>query len=141
MQPRSATLFALRGDSSPPGADEPAQGCAPQIDTQDDRALVCARCEAAITATRHRIAVAGSHEHRFMNPAGLLFHIGCFAQAIGSTVIGPDSLEYPWFAGFAWRYAMCASCACHLGWHFRSDGKADFFGLILERILELEVRA
>jgi len=71
-----------------------------------------------------------------MNPAGLLFHIGCFAQAIGCTVIGPDSFEYPWFVGFAWRYAMCANCASHLGWSFRSDGKPSFFGLILDRLVE-----
>lgn len=71
-----------------------------------------------------------------MNPAGLLFHIGCFAEAIGCTVVGPDSLEYPWFAGFAWRYAECGNCRCHLGWHFRSEGRPSFFGLILDRLVE-----
>jgi hypothetical protein len=71
-----------------------------------------------------------------MNPAGLLFHIGCFAEAIGCTVVGPDSPEYPWFAGFAWRYAQCGSCGRHLGWHFRSAGKPGFFGLILDRLVE-----
>jgi hypothetical protein len=71
-----------------------------------------------------------------MNPAGLLFHIGCFAQAIGCTVVGPDSLEYPWFAGFAWRYAECGNCRCHVGWHFRSEGRPSFFGLILDRLAE-----
>lgn len=84
-----------------------------------------------------RIAVHGVHEHGFMNPAGVLFHIGCFAHAVGCTIIGPDSLEYPWFPGLAWRYAMCGSCGQHLGWHFRQRGKDEheaFFGLILNRL-------
>jgi hypothetical protein len=71
-----------------------------------------------------------------MNPAGLLFHIGCFGEAIGCTVVGPDSLEYPWFPGFAWRFAMCAACGRHLGWQFRSEGKPSFFGLILDRLVD-----
>jgi hypothetical protein len=80
--------------------------------------------------------VHGSHDHRFINPAGLLFHIGCFAEAIGCKIVGPDSLEYPWFPGFAWRYAMCASCGQHLGWHFRSQKKPAFFGLVLDRLIQ-----
>ena len=81
-----------------------------------------------------------------MNPAGVTFHIGCFASAIGCTIVGPDSLEYPWFPGFAWRYAMCASCGQHLGWNFRrarqpgnrdsagDSGDSFFFGLIVDRL-------
>ena len=91
-------------------------------------------CAAAITSQRHRIAVHGSHEHRFVNPAGFLFHIGCFAEAIGCAIVGPSSLEYPWFPGYAWRFALCGQCGRHLGWHFRSDGSEGFFGLILDRM-------
>jgi hypothetical protein len=69
-----------------------------------------------------------------MNPAGFLFHIGCFAEAIGCVIVGPDSLEYAWFPGFAWRFALCGQCGSHLGWHFRSDGRGAFFGLILNRL-------
>jgi hypothetical protein len=137
MQLWSDTLRVLRGDpEQPPDPGEPAHGSESELQIQSARPLLCAKCEAAVTATRYRISVAGSHEHRFMNPAGLFFHIGCFAEAIGCTVVGPDSLEYPWFVGFAWRYAMCANCACHLGWHFRADGKAAFFGLILDRLVQ-----
>ena len=103
--------------------------------------ILCAVCAASITSPEHRIAVQGAHEHRFMNPAGVLFHIGCFSHAIGCTIVGPDSLEYPWFAGFAWRFAMCGSCGQHLGWHFRkaheeTDGDAGFFGLVLHRLVQ-----
>jgi hypothetical protein len=90
------------------------------------------------------MAIHGAHEHRFMNPAGVLFHIGCFAPAMGCTIVGPDSLEYPWFPGFAWRYAMCGSCGQHLGWHFRQRGEDEhdaFFGLILDRLRQAEDNA
>jgi hypothetical protein len=80
------------------------------------------------------MAVHGSHDHRFMNPAGFTFHLGCFSTAIGCTIVGPDSFEYPWFTGFSWRYAMCGSCGCHLGWHFRKPDHEGFFGLILDRL-------
>lgn len=128
--------FVLRGQQAGAGGAEPAPDPDRQTTAREERSVVCAACLATVTSTRHRMAVSGSHEHRFVNPAGLLFHIGCFAEAIGCIVVGPDSLEYPWFPGFAWRYAMCASCGRHLGWHFRSEGNPGFFGLILDRLAE-----
>jgi len=126
----------LRGQRADAGGDAPADSPGHGTASHEEHAVACATCLATVTSTAHRLAVSGSHEHRFVNPAGLLFHIGCFAEAIGCTIVGPDSLEYPWFPGFAWRYAMCASCGQHLGWHFRSDGKLGFFGLILDRLIE-----
>ena len=76
-----------------------------------------------------------------MNPVGLVFHFGCFAEAIGCLIVGPDSLEYAWFPGFAWRYALCASCGEHLGWQFRNGETDRFFGLILNRLRESFGRA
>jgi hypothetical protein len=103
---------------------------------RNERAILCATCVATITSPRHRLVVHGFHQHRFMNPAGLPFHIGCFAEAIGCTVVGPDSNEYPWFPGLAWRFALCAACGQHLGWHFRGKGSVAFFGLILDRLTQ-----
>jgi hypothetical protein len=73
-----------------------------------------------------------------MNPGGFLYHIGCFAEAIGCVVVGPPSLEYPWFAGFTWRYAQCGGCHVQLGWQFqpREPGGGGFFGLVLDRLAE-----
>ena len=82
------------------------------------------------------MAVQGNHQHRFMNPAGFLYHIGCFAEAVGCLVVGPPSHEYPWFPGLVWRLALCGGCRAHLGWHFRGEGSAGFFGLILDRLHE-----
>jgi len=117
-------------------AAQPAPTATANLDDQarPERALLCVACGATITSPEQRIAVSGSHEHRFMNPGGFTFHLGCFSSAIGSTVIGPDSLEYPWFRGFSWRYAMCGACGCHLGWHFRKPDHDGFFGLILDRV-------
>jgi hypothetical protein len=78
--------------------------------------------------------VQGAHEHRFMNPGGFLYHVGCFASAVGCTVVGPDSPEYPWFVGFLWCCAHCGGCGQQLGWRFRGGGAAPFFGLILDRL-------
>ncbi len=128
-------MFALRKGGSPEVADVPGPGSELEDRTRSERAIACAACGIAITCPDHRIAIQGAHEHRFMNPAGFLFHIGCFAYAAGCTIIGPDSLEYPWFPGFAWRYAMCGSCGQHLGWHFR-QARSHFFGLILDRLLQ-----
>jgi hypothetical protein len=109
-----------------------------RLGTADERVVLCLACDQLITDLRQRIRVQDGHEHRFMNPGGFLFHIGCFAQAIGCRVVGPDSWEYPWFAGFAWRCAHCGGCGRQLGWAFRSgeasSGPTSFFGLVLDRL-------
>ena len=124
----------------------PVQGRPDEIpDTRararSERAIVCAACHATVTSARHRVATHGSHDHRFMNPAGVLFHFGCFAEALGCRIVGPDSLEYAWFPGFAWRFALCGQCGQHLGWHFRGEGHDSFFGLILDRLLQPNTEA
>ncbi len=84
-----------------------------------------------------RIAVHGVHEHGFMNPAGVLFHIGCFAMPW----VAPSSGQIVWNTHGSpashGAIAMCGSCGQHLGWHFRQRGKDEheaFFGLILNRL-------
>jgi hypothetical protein len=129
-------MRVLQDDPSDESADQLPEIPAQEERPETDRVIVCAACEAAVTHGRHRISVHGSHEHRFMNPAGFLFHFGCFAEAIGCRVVGPDSHEYAWFPGHTWRFALCGSCGQHVGWHFRSDGGASFFGLILDRLRE-----
>jgi hypothetical protein len=129
-------MLTLRGDHGGETPDVPSENPAEQDRVLSERAICCAACGATVTSPRHRISVQGSHEHRFMNPGGFLFHFGCFAEAIGCKILGPDSNEYAWFPGFAWRFALCGSCGQHLGWHFRSDGKDGFFGLVLDRLRE-----
>ncbi len=116
----------------------PGAGAEVRERERDERAIVCAACAAPITSASHRMVSHGAHEHRFMNPAGLVFHIGCFDQAIGCTIVGPASREYAWFPGFAWRLALCGQCHVQLGWHFRDDAGDGFFGLILARLREAD---
>jgi hypothetical protein len=117
------------------GDPQRAAGLAPVQEKQaePERAILCASCGHTITRERERISVLDAHEHRFMNPAGSLFHIGCFRHADGCLAIGHPSDDYPWFPGFDWQVALCAACADHLGWLFRSAAES-FFGLRLERL-------
>jgi hypothetical protein len=121
----------LEGDGPAKAAVAPAP--AGERSLEPERVIVCASCGHAITTERQRIQVLDAHEHRFMNPAGSLFHIGCFGRADGCMAIGAPSDDYPWFPGFAWRVALCAACADHLGWYFQSASLA-FWGLRLDRL-------
>ena len=97
------------------------------------RAWWCAACTTRVADEDAVIEVAGAHRHRFVNPAGVAFEIGCFAEA-RCRVDGAPTREHTWFAGFAWSYALCANCRAHLGWCYEGDG-ARFFGLILPRLV------
>ena len=121
--------------------DRPAEVRRPEKrDAPDEDAggvLVCAACLQAVTSTRARIEMAGSHSHTFSNPHGIVFHIGCFAIAPGCDVASEPSTHYTWFAGYAWQVAACRGCGEHLGWLFRS-GDSRFHGLIFDRLATTE---
>lgn len=124
------------------GAGEPGDARAPTVvrrasDADDSERLLCAACAHPITSARARREVGGAHAHTFMNPAGLVFHIGCFAEAPGCTELGAPSTEWSWFPGAAWRIALCASCRTHVGWSFESGAAESgrFWGLILDRLV------
>ena len=103
---------------------------AKQASEPHDHALVCAACEHRITDDDHRIAMAGTHEHTFVNPAGVSHHIGCFNAAPGCAYRGNTETAFSWFPGWTWQVAECASCRAHLGWIYRLAGD-QFHGLIL----------
>jgi len=128
---REATMELLESGAEKKPAVAPAP--VEERRTERERAIVCASCGHQITSERERISVLDAHEHRFMNPAGSLFHIGCFRRADGCMAIGPASVDYPWFPGFDWQVALCAACADHLGWRFQSAADS-FFGLRLDRL-------
>jgi hypothetical protein len=127
-----AEAWWLKGTSSgEPGA--PEAKAEESLETREPEApLCCARCGHPVTRERHRIPVNSRHEHTRVNPFGIVFHFGCFAQAEGCAVDGPPTAEATWFPGFAWQVAHCAACGAHLGWAFRGEG--DFFGLLLDRL-------
>jgi hypothetical protein len=99
--------------------------------------LACVGCLHPVTSTRSRIEVAGSHEHRFLNPHGLMFHIGCFADPVACVPCGESSTLWSWFPSYRWTVAQCSACSEHLGWLFRSASHR-FHGLILDQLVEID---
>jgi hypothetical protein len=101
--------------------------------SKEEEALNCAACGQSITSTRHRSSVGGKFQHTVVNPAGILFEIGCFSEAEGCRELGPESDDFSWFEGYVWQVAVCTSCKAHLGWHFWSSDN-EFYGLILNKL-------
>ena len=99
--------------------------------------ILCARCGQTVSTSNQRIDRAGAHEHRFENPAGFAFRIGCFRHAPGCRCVGEATLEWTWFPGHAWSVALCRQCGHHLGWGYGPGATGEaFFGLILDRLAE-----
>ncbi len=121
--------------------DDASRGAGSEADSRHREApesrgsLVCIVCRALVTSRASGISMSGSHAHNFVNPHGIEFRIGCFADAPGCVGRGEESSYWTWFAGFTWQIALCRACGAHLGWVFRSPD-ASFFGLILDRLAE-----
>jgi hypothetical protein len=110
-------------------AKEQAQDRSNTTDRVDD-ALRCAVCDHRITDRSYRMEMSGAHEHTFVNPAGVVHHVGCFVAAPGCGHVGTTEEAFSWFPGWTWQIAVCAQCRTHLGWIFRCAGE-QFHGLIL----------
>lgn len=106
-----------------------------ELDGSGGRVLLCRTCGQPVTRVRDRIAVGGKHVHTLFNPSGILFEVGCFATAPGCRFEGSFTHDFSWFAGYAWRFAMCRRCAVHLGWEYRGAGDG-FAGLIMAELRE-----
>ncbi|MDX1654007.1 MAG: cereblon family protein [Candidatus Competibacteraceae bacterium] len=96
--------------------------------------LLCAACRQPVTDAAQRTQRDGSHEHRFTNPHGITFRVGCFRQAPGAAALDPATGQWSWFSGYRWRLTICRSCGVHLGWDYQGEGDY-FFGLILDRLV------
>jgi hypothetical protein len=102
------------------------------VDTRE-RPLVCTACGHRITDEDYRIEMGGAHEHTFVNPAGFVHHIGCWAVAPGCVHVGLTESAFSWFPGWTWQLAACGQCRAHLGWIYRNAGE-QFHGLITTAI-------
>jgi hypothetical protein len=99
------------------------------------KGIRCSACGQRVTSADQRMAQGGSHEHRFSNPAGFEFHIGCFRTAPGCSPAGAPTEAWTWFRGYAWSVALCTRCGAHLGWAYGPGGAGEgFYGLILDRL-------
>lgn len=102
---------------------------------RSEREFRCKHCNSKITLDSEQIQVAGGFQHTFLNPAGNIFHIGCFQKANGCVVIGIPSTEWSWFESYSWQIALCGDCLNHLGWFFNSGNQSSFFGLIIDTLV------
>lgn len=132
--------WCLRQQGNLPSAPQPRRepDKHPESDLRDRR-WYCRVCRYPVARHADRRTVAGSIDHHFSNPAGQVFHIVCLGQAEGCRVDGSPTTEWTWFAGHAWRYALCRNCGEHLGWHY-TGGDSSFFGLILNKLVEPEIK-
>ncbi|MBF0583048.1 MAG: hypothetical protein HQL80_02295 [Magnetococcales bacterium] len=120
---RAVPLFT---DGKADAAQSPTQAPSPEQEW-----LCCAACQHKITREHDKVSVQGKGEYTFFNPAGILFHIGCFREATGCVAWGVPSTTFSWFPGFAWQIACCSACGTHLGWLFTQGMETYFFGLVL----------
>jgi hypothetical protein len=132
-----------RARETGPAPSPPAEGAgtAPAARALDRHhgSVICRRCGTFVAELTSKIEVNGAHAHAFINPAGLIFRVGCFAEAPGVCALGEASADWSWFAGFTWQAAICRGCNEHLGWCYAS-GVARFTALILDRVAEVGQR-
>jgi hypothetical protein len=130
-------VYALENEI-PPDAVGPQGAVVNDSEFKDGKAnpgaYHCARCRSHITDEGQRIEVGGKSDHVQMNPHGLVFHFRTFGDAKGAQPVGEGERDWSWFAGTAWRLALCGQCRAHLGWSFSGQG-GDFFGLVLDRLI------
>lgn len=129
---------SLKGDAAVfvgPSADATESQGNPLRVQEPTRWLECLYCNQKITRTSDRVQVDGKHLHSFINPAGVIYRIGCFGSATGVVEVGEQSDVFTWFAGHVWRVALCVGCEQHLGWGFHA-GESQFYGLVLAQLRE-----
>ena len=97
----------------------------PEIDTAEktetepeQNPIRCASCGTIVSYREYIIRYAGNSEHVFTNPHGFIFRVGLLQKAPGVFSVGEWTDEFSWFAGFAWRFAVCGGCMTHLGWEY-----------------------
>lgn len=95
--------------------------------------ILCASCLFRITSTEFTYFVNGQHEFTFKNPSSLSYSIRLFSKADGCIDIDIPTIQFTWFPGFAWNFAICVNCKTHLGWKYHSNS-ISFFGLITDKL-------
>lgn len=130
-----AMIFPLqmKDSRSGPGGNAQEQHTTDAARIPSDKTFLCAQCRSPIAAASHVCAINGKSSHTFANPAGAVFHIGCFSAAANLQQVGLPTSEFTWFPGYRWQIVVCATCNLHLGWRYVSD--IQFYGLIMSRLI------
>ncbi|MBT8381745.1 MAG: hypothetical protein KJO59_05255 [Ignavibacteria bacterium] len=95
---------------------------------------LCIACNKKITTDKERFEYNNQTEFQFINPGGFYFDLITFDSADGCREIGEPTLEFTWFKGHSWSFAVCSRCSNHLGWKY--VGKYSFYGLIKSRLIK-----
>jgi hypothetical protein len=95
---------------------------------------LCIACNKKITSDKERFEYDNQSEFQFINPGGFYFDILTFCSADGCREMGEPTLEFTWFEGHSWSFAVCSRCSNHLGWKY--FGKYSFYGLIKSRLIK-----
>ncbi len=107
----------------------PPKSAPSPTDTTLGQPLRCAACLAEVTSDQACVDGGG----RFTNPAGVTYDVVCFSSAPGCYIQGDPIVDFSWFPGHAWCFALCGACHQHLGWYYQGPSK--FFGLIRDRLV------
>ncbi len=102
-----------------------------QLQTDD---WLCLSCSKKITTDKERFLFNEQSEFQFKNPDGYVFDIITFCKADGCREEGKPTLDFTWFIGHSWSFALCSRCGLHLGWKYM--GKHSFYGLIKARLVK-----
>jgi len=97
---------------------------------------LCIACNKKITSDKDRFNLNNQSEFQFINPGGYYFDIITFCTAEGCRELGEPTMEFTWFEGHSWLFAVCSRCNNHLGWKY--NGKYWFYGLIKSRMIKGE---
>lgn len=100
--------------------------------------VLCRFCRAPITTRHDELVIGEAHQHRFINPSGNRFLVGCYRLAPGCDISGLATEEYCWFEGYTWQYASCSDCGEHLGWFYQSGENSQFYGLIVDKLVRYQ---
>ena len=95
---------------------------------------LCIVCNKKITSDKNKIEYNEQSEFQFINPGGYYYNILTFSSADGCKEMGEPTIEFTWFTGHNWSYAVCSRCSNHLGWKY--TGKYSFYGLIKSRLVK-----
>ncbi|HEY4883808.1 MAG TPA: cereblon family protein [Myxococcales bacterium] len=111
---------------------EDAQQAGGAVSTGDDSFWRCVACGAEVARDGDRIPLDGVATRAFMNPDGFEYVIAGFTHATGCRDASEPSAYWSWFPGCSWQVCLCRACGAHLGWRF--SGRADFYGLSVDRL-------
>jgi hypothetical protein len=102
--------------------------------------LRCAACGAVLSEHAKILPVGGTSTPVFVNPAGIFFDLVLVEGPVAVRLVGDATTEATWFAGYAWRCALCRACGSHVGWRWEASAAGRlpgaFVGLIRDAIVE-----